>query len=251
MTDISFIFGQLRDTEKVGKINALSVKECLSIAEGDIKKMLTRLDGEVCWRQNDECVNHWNACVEGFSIGHVSGSVLVDIYVQGDSTDEDFVIPYTRFTNPKGFFVKSPLHSFNARFDPDETASAIRHLLKEFVRRSWTDKAKIDRQKLVQQLQDNHQVKNSVTNEYYRRYHMSCDLSRYSSKTDVAAYLAYFEAQEKLRAYIDEHAEELIGKTDEELKTIYSQVFNGHAREFRQNFTDTDFKEWRSRQFFF
>lgn len=247
MANINFIYGNTSDTKKYETINAMSESELLSLSEEDLKSIVAKLGNKVSWGQQRECSNHWNAWIEGMSIGGQSGRLLFDVYVQGDSTDENYDEYFREFRG--GYRGKSDYHGFNVQFDRDEVASVIRFLLKEFVRIKWTDREKIARAKLVSELKS-YKVINPVVNEYYREYNLRHDLNKYSNTYDVAKHKSYYFAKDKLYEFIEQNAEELYGKSEEELIAIYKKEFYAQAKTFRDNFTDQDFREWRSHQWF-
>lgn len=85
-------------------------------------------------------------------------------------------------------------------------------------------------------------------NEFYEKLDLwHNEISRYSNRYSVVRRKGYYYGQEKIEEYIKEHAEELAGKSTEELQDIYRKVFEKAYDEFDKTF---DFYKWRSEQTF-
>lgn len=224
MTNISFIYSNIADTDKVKEIDALSVNEMLRVSEGDMANMVNDLGGKVRWGQNDSAYNDWNAWVVGIRVHN--GKVLLNIYVQGDSTDEDYEEHYSRFCNSNGYSGTSDYRGFKVRFSAYEVASTIRFFLKEYVRRMWTDRKKIDREREKKKfLGDISLIVRDCKNRLYQR------VGYHNFTGNYPKYDRYCKCEDYLRGWLDGNWESLVGKDKEEIEGAIWEVLDTKWRE--------------------
>ena len=173
--------------------------------------------------------NNWNSLVEGV-YRNEKGTLFVDIYFQDDSTDtNDSEYFDTFFSSASNVRVTSRLGS--AVYSYDERAEVMRSIVIDYIYWKVIDREKIERAEKIEKLKD-YRIINPILNKFYNDNRLRYKTHIYMYGGKCAEYEAYKKGEKDLNAYIVSNVDNLDGKTNEELTSIYTEVFNNAANEY-------------------
>jgi hypothetical protein len=172
--------------------------------------------------------NNWNSLVEG--VYRSNGKLFVDIYFQDDSTDtNDSEYFDTFFSSASNVRVTSRLGS--AVYSYDERAEVMRSIVIDYIYWKVIDREKIERAEKIEKLKD-YRIINPILNKFYNDNRLRYKTHLYMYGKECVEYDAYTKGKKDLDAYIVSNVDNLDGKTNEELTSIYTEVFNNAANEY-------------------
>ena len=172
--------------------------------------------------------NNWNSLVEG--VYRSNGKLFVDIYFQDDSTDtNDSEYFDTFFSSASNVRVTSRLGS--AVYSYDERAEVMRSIVIDYIYWKVIDREKIERAEKIEKLKD-YRIINPILNKFYNDNRLRYKTHIYMYGGKCVEYEAYKKGEKDLDAYIVSNVDNLDGKTNEELTSIYTKVFNNAANEY-------------------
>jgi hypothetical protein len=173
--------------------------------------------------------NNWNSLVEGV-YRNEKGTLFVDIYFQDDSTDtNDSEYFDTFFSSASNVRVTSRLGS--AVYSYDERAEVMRSIVIDYIYWKVIDREKIERAEKIEKLKD-YRIVNPILNKFYNDNRLGYKTHLYMYGKECVEYDAYTKGKKDLDAYIVSNVDNLDGKTNEELTSIYTEVFNNAANEY-------------------
>ena len=219
--------------EQIEKIKAMSNSQAIALGKSMINEILSKAkDGWYHITNSRRVGNHWNSVVEGVYKGS-KGGIFVDVYVQDDSTDTN-VCEYfnTFFGNDSSIVVRS--NCGNARYDYEERANVMRSILIDYLYWDIIDREERERKQKVASL-FNYTLVNPILNEFYEYYGLKYKYSTWAYGGKSREYDAYLYAKKALQKYTQDNADELLGKSDEELTKIYRKFFSNAMDEYFKN----------------
>ena len=173
--------------------------------------------------------NNWNSLVEGV-YRNDKGTLFVDIYFQGDSTDCNNSEYFdTFFSSASNVRVTSRIGS--ATYSYKERAEVMRSIVIDYIYWKVIDRDEIERAEKIKKLKD-YRIINPILNKFYNDYRLKYKTYLYMYGKECVEYEAYKKGEKDLNAYIVSNVDNLEGKTGEELASIYTEVFNNAAREY-------------------
>lgn len=208
---------QLADHIKKADLNNYPVENLKAIAR-EIKD--SRGDVRV-----PKVYNGWNAWFTGIYVGR-SGRLLANVYVQGDSTDEEDCAYWYDFTH--GMCVTSN-HGFRYRFDRDEIAECVKAVLERYLYVKFDGKEEIALAKRKAEVTSDWETINKVVDHFYDRLDSGVRVNMFYpsrlSSWGKAQYDRYHEGKKVLNDYISEHWKELLPMSKAERVEVYKKVF--------------------------
>ena len=163
----------------------------------------------------------WNSYVEAVHLSS-KGNVLVEIYVQGSSTDTSMMEYWANFVRPYNYSSNDNHLGISVRYTPTQIAEVVRNTLKVCVWKLYSQAAK---EKDIIASISNYTIINPVVNYFYDKYRLKYKYSTWAYGGKCREYDAYNNAEKVLKSYIKENYKELYGKSKEELIEIYKKVF--------------------------
>lgn len=217
--------------EQIEKINKMSDSDVIAYGKKHINGIMDDVankDGQYHISNDRRKGNNWNSLVEG--VYRSNGKLFVDIYFQGDSTDwNDSEYFDTFFSSASNVRVASRIGS--ATYSYSERADVMRSILIDYLYWKVIDRDKIERAEKIKKLKD-YRIINPILNKFYEDYRLRYKTSLYMYGKECVEYDAYKKGEKDLDEYIVNNVDSLDGKTNEELTTIYTKVFNNAASEY-------------------
>ena len=222
-----FIFGRTKAEKKLQVLDAMSDNDIRKTSDATILRIYKECRGKDSdgkpndrfWIKSDRRAgNNWNSTIE--FIYEYKGKAMVCLYVQNSSTDTSTCDSYTNFNYGSKYNGSCRLGSFT--YDADEIAGVIRCILKEFVYYKYIERAERERREKVAALL-HWKIYNPVANHFYDEWRCKYDggyPGAPHSRID-----RYHRAEKAVKDYVQEHADELFGKSAEELQAIYRRIF--------------------------
>ena len=238
LEEVLFTNGDL--SEKVSFINDMVVSELMEVKKPLVKSIVEKCgENGTLWIDRKRRVeNGWNSSVDNVSV--YNGDVYVEIYVQDAHTDTSMSEEFNKFFRKGEYFSRDNRLNVGVDYKEGQKAEVMRSILLECVYQQFCDE--VQREKIVSKL-SHYSIINPVLDYFYRKWDLwHRQISRYSSNEDIIKNKAYHNGEKKIKEYIKENAEQLIGKTNEELQDIYKKVFLDSYEEFKKNF---NVAEWR------
>lgn len=218
--------------ELIETIKKMSDSEAIAYGKKHIKGIMDDAADKYGWyRISNERRkgNNWNSLVEGV-YRNEKGTLFVDIYFQDDSTDtNDSEYFDTFFSSASNVRVTSRLGS--AVYSYDERAEVMRSIVIDYIYWKVIDREKIERAEKIEKLKD-YRIINPILNKFYNDNRLKYKTHLYMYGRECVEYDAYTKGKKDLDAYIVSNVDNLDGKTNEELTSIYTEVFNNAANEY-------------------
>ena len=230
-----FVFGRAKAEKKVEVLDSLNGTELRKATDATILRIYKECrgkdsDGKPYDRfhiNNDRRAgnllggtNFWNSLIE--FIYEYNGRAYICFYVQNSSTDSSECVSYDRFksgTEYRGYCDR--LNTY-FRYDSEDIANVIRCILKEFVYYKYIERTERERrEKIAKAL--HYKIYNPVCNQFYDEWrckYESGGVFRSTPRLD-----RYHRAEKAVKNYVEEHIDELDGKSVEELQDIYRRIF--------------------------
>lgn len=215
-----FIFGNASAADKLNTVKSMS--------DNDIRQTTLNTLTRICKECMDEYGtfrirhdrregNDWNSLVDGLYLGK-SGKLCVDVYHQSTSTDTN-TLEYASEFFGRGRF-RGNTHLGTYIYDESDKVKVLRSILLEYVYYTYVEKDERTRKECVDKLL-HHSIVNPVLNVFYNKLgprHISLDWDKENRRK-------YYDGQKAIRKYAEEHVEELLGKSKEQLQLKYMEVF--------------------------
>ncbi len=215
--------------EQIEKINKMSDSDVIAFGKKHVNGIMddaANKYGRYYISHDRRKGNNWNSLVEGL-YRNKEGKLFVDIYFQDDSTDtNDSEYFDTFFSSASNVRVTSRICS--ATYSYDERADVMRSILIDYLYWKVIDREKIERAEKIEKLKD-YRIINPILNKFYNDNRLKYT-AIYGGK--CVEYDAYKKGEKDLDEYITNNVESLDGKTNEELTSIYTKVFNDSTRKY-------------------
>lgn len=227
--------------EKKSYIENMVVDELMEVKKSVVKSIIDKCGyNNRFWINNRfRQGNHLNSFVEFLYISN--GNVFVGIYVQNTKTDTTMIDSFDRFFGRGEYYSRDNYLIEVVDYKECDKAEVMRSILLSCIYWLFNDEAQ--RGRLVSKL-GNYYIVNPVLDYFYKEWNLgNRTISRYSSRDCVVKNKSYYYGKNKLNEYINDHVEELVGKSNEELQAIYKKVFVNAYNEFDKTF---DYNKWRS-----
>ena len=224
-----FIFGRTKAEKKLQVLDAMSDNDIRKTSDATILRIYKECRGKDSdgkpndrfWIDNKRRAgNNWNSTIE--FIHEYKGKAYISFYVQNTKTDWGENVSYERFKAGTEFRGYSDYLNTYFRYDADDIANVIRCILKEFVYYKYIERAERERREKVAALL-HWKIYNPVANHFYDEWRCKYDggyPGAPHSRID-----RYHRAEKAVKEYVQEHADELFGKSAEELQAIYRRIF--------------------------
>ena len=224
-----FVFGRTKAEKKLEVLDTLSKQELRKVTDKTILRIYKECrgkdsDGKPYDRFRIDCSrragNNWNSTIE-FIYEH-RGKAYLCLYVQNCSTDTSECVMYDRFNGETEFRGFSDRLNTSFKYDSTDIANVIRCILKEFVYYKYIERAERERREKVAALL-HYKIYNPVCNQFYDEWR--CKYEGYGFNCSTPRTDRYHRAEKAVKEYVEEHADELFGKSAEELQVIYRRIF--------------------------
>jgi hypothetical protein len=222
-----FIFGRTKAEKKLQVLDAMSDNDIRKTSDATILRIYKECRGKDSdgkpndrfWINCDRRAgNNWNSAIE-FIYEH-KGKAMVCLYVQNSSTDTSTCDSYANFNYGSRYNGSCRLGSFT--YDADEIADVIRCILKEFVYYKYIERAERERKERIAKVL-HWKIYNPVCNQFYDEWR--CKYEGYGFNCSTPRTDRYHRAEKAVKEYVEQHIDELDGKTTEELQAIYRKIF--------------------------
>lgn len=224
------VFSNTPSENKLHYIKTLSKEEIRETTESTILRIYNECHGDrdKFYIDSDRRVGNrlgsssgfWNSLVE-YIYKH-NGHAYIGFYVQNTKTDWGESVSYNTFTSRSEFSGYCDYLHTSFRYDSTDVANVIRCILAEYVYYTEIEKAERERKKKMETIGGN-DVLAPVFNYFFSDLRL--DKLPWSYMTTTSDYTYYCNGKKAVQKYIEEHAEELFGKTKEELIALYKEVF--------------------------
>ena len=238
----------LTPEEKLGTISKMSDREVLAVSKDIFIRILRECgtkDGEHCHfgiatkRMEG---NNWNSRVE--SISTYNNNLYIDLYLQNTSTDTTEPVLFGEFLRGDKYIHYSENLGMRATFYSADKARVVRCIISEYIYFKYIEKDEREKNKRIAELL-HWKIVNPVLNHFYEKWDLwhRGDIGKYSSDESIILKVGYNNSNSKIKEYVKNHLEELIGKSVEELQAIYTKVFEDNMKEFRKNFDVSAYRQ--------
>lgn len=223
-----FVFGRTKAEKKLEVLDSLNGTELRKATDATILRIYKECrgkgsDGKPYDRfriANDRRAgNNWNSTIE--FIYEYKGKAHICFYVQNSSTDSSECVSYENFKSRSEYCGYCDRLNERFRYDYDEITNVIRCILKEFVYYKYIERAERERrEKIAKAL--HYKIYNPVCNQFYDEWRCKYEMHSWSSTPRLDR---YHRAEKAVKTYVEEHIDELDGKSVEELQDIYRRIF--------------------------
>ena len=224
-----FIFGRTRAEKKLQVLDSMSDADICKVSNASILRIYKECRGKDSdgkpndrfWINSKRRVgNNWNSTIE--FIHEYRGRACIEFYVQNTKTDWGESVEYNTFKSGTEFRGYSEHLGTSFRYDSNDIANVIRCILKEFVYYKYIEKAERERREKFNAIAG-WKVLNPVYNYFYDEWR--CKYQGGYPGAPHSRIDRYHRAEKAVKDYVQEHADELFGKSAEELQAIYRRIF--------------------------
>lgn len=230
-----FIFGRTKAEKKLQVLDAMSDNDIRKTSDATILRIYKECRGkdsdgkpnDKFYIKNDRRAGNclggsrfWNSTIE--FIHEYRGKACIEFYVQNTKTDWSESVDYDRFKSSTEFRGYCDHLDTYFRYDSTDIANVIRCILKEFVYYKYIERAERERREKVAALL-HYKIYNPVANQFYDEWR--CKYEGYGFNCSTPRTDRYYRAKKAVNDYVQEHADELFGKSAEELQAIYRKIF--------------------------
>lgn len=212
----ALIFSEMGAEDKLKAIASMSDADTREIQNVTILRILKECSnkyGSFYIESERRKGNNWDSVVKGLEL--VNGRPFVNVYVQNTKTDTNVFVHFSEFTKDETFYGRSDVGSY--QYTAREKADVVRSILSEYVYWEYIEKDEREKRQKVAKL-THWTIVNVVYNEFYEKWRCG----NYGREKELARYHRCVKA---VQAYAEEHADELFGKSEEELQAVYREVF--------------------------
>jgi hypothetical protein len=160
--------------------------------------------------------NNWNSNIE--FIYEYNGRPCVCLYIQNSSTDSSITKSFAEFKRG-GTWYGHIAGSYS--YHTDDVARVIRGIIAEYVYWKYIEKAERERKERIAKVLD-WRIYNPVCNQFYDEWRCKYEMH---SWRDTPRLDRYHRAEKAVKEYVEQHIDELAGKSVEELQAIYRRIF--------------------------
>jgi len=229
-----FIFGRTKPEKKLEVLDSLSGAELRNATNETILRIYKECrgkdsDGNPRDRfmiENDRRAGNrlggrgfWNSLIE--FIYEYNGRAYIMFYVQNTKTDSSEGVSYTTFKSGAEYRGYCDYLGTYFRYDSNDIANVIRCILKEYVYYTYIEKPERERKERIAKVL-HYKIANPVWNQFYNEWRCKYEDSWRGSTPNTDR---YHRAADAVRKYVEEHIDELDGKSAEELQAIYRRIF--------------------------
>lgn len=229
MATINLFDKNIQPQEKLDFINKLSAQDLRTrVGSNIILRIIKETigDRDRHYIKSDRCAgNDWNSNID-FIYEH-NGKPYLCLYVQNSSTDSSTCVSFEDFNRREYYNGYCENINTNFRYSPTEIANVIKCILIDYVYYSQIEANERKQQEVVDKLL-HYSIVNPVCNYFYDKLgprHICLGWQKDKRK-------AYDEGNNAVKEYAMKHVSELIGKSKEELISIYKQVFRDEAKKY-------------------
>lgn len=218
-----FIFGRTKAEKKLAVLDSLSDADIRKATSATILRIYNECHGDrdrFYISSDRRAGNNWDSTIE--FIYEWKGNAMICLYVQNSSTDSSECEYYNTFNSGNRY--NGYCDHLNKRFtyDANDIANVIRCILKEYVYYTYIEKAERERKERIAKVL-NWKIYNPVCNQFYDEWRCKYESGGWNSRTPNKD--RYHRAEKAVKAYVEEHIDELDGKSVEELQNIYRNIF--------------------------
>ena len=217
-----FLFGRTKAEKKLEVINNLSVRDLLNVTDATILRIYNECHGDrdrfyLDSKRRAKAGNNWNSNIE--FIYEYNGRPCVCLYIQNSSTDSSITKSFAEFKRGGTWYGHiAGSYSYNA----DDVARVIRGILAEYVYWKYIEKAEREIKERIAKVLD-WKIYNPVCNQFYDEWRCKYDGGYPGAPHDRID--RYHRAEKAVKEYVEQHIDELAGKSVEELQAIYRRIF--------------------------
>ena len=224
-----FIFGRTKAEKKLAVLDQLSGNDLRKATNETILRIFKECRGkdddgkprDKFYISNKRAAgNNWNSTIE--FIHEYKGRACIEFYVQNTKTDWGESVDYNTFKNGTEFSGYCSHLGTTFRYNSKDIANVIRCILKEFVYYKYIERAEREHREKIAALL-HYKILNPVLNKFYADWRCRFDGGYPGAPHDRID--RYHRAEKAVKGYVAEHADELTGKSAEELQKIYSNIF--------------------------
>jgi hypothetical protein len=216
-----FLFGRTKAEKKLEVINNLSVRDLFNVTDATILRIYKECHGDrdrfyLNSERRAKAGNNWNSNIE--FIYEYNGRPCVCLYIQNSSTDSSITKSFAEFKRG-GTWYGHIAGSYT--YHTDDVARVIRGIIAEYVYWKYIEKAERERKERIAKVLD-WRIYNPVCNQFYDEWRCKYESGgwRDTPNTD-----RYHRAEKAVKEYVEQHIDELAGKSVEELQAIYRRIF--------------------------
>lgn len=217
-----FIFGRTKAEKKLEVIKATSDAEMHSVRPETILRIYKECRGDrdrfYIDRQRARG-NNWNSTIE--FIYEYKNKPYLCLYVQSCSSDSSTCVSFSEFNGRSYHGYCENLH-MNFTYSSIDIADTIRCILEEYVYWKYIERVEREKRERIGRLL-HYKIFNPVLNQFYDEWRCKYEGFGWGSPTPRTD--RYHRAKKAVKAYVEEHVDELMGKSTEELQAIYKQIF--------------------------
>lgn len=224
-----FLFSRTRAEKKLETIKQMSDEEIRKATSETILRIYKECRSKDCdgkpndrfWIASNRRVgNNWNSTIE--FIYENNGKACLCLYVQNSSTDSSTCESYDTFNRYNRY--EGYCHNLNKHFtyNADDIARTIRCILMEYVYWKYIEKDERERKEKVNKLL-HYKIFNPVLNKFYEDW--GCKYQGGYPGAPHDRIDRYHRAEKAVKSYVEVHADELMGKSVDELQGIYKDIF--------------------------
>ena len=220
-----FLFGRTRAEKKLETIKAMSdadIRKATSVTILRIYKECKEKGRDRFYISSDRRVgNNWCSTIE--FIYEYKGKPMLCLYVQNSSTDSSECVSYIEFNGANRYngYCRNLGKSFT--YDSSDIARTIRCILMEYVYWKYIEKAERERSENIRKVLYEVGKFGKVCDYFYDDWRCKYEMGGWNSPTPRTN--RYYRAKKAVVSYVEEHLDELIGKTSEEVQSIFKQIF--------------------------
>ena len=230
-----FVFGRTKAEKKLEVLDNLSGNELRKATNETILRIFKECRGkdsdgkpyDKFYIKNDRRAGNclggsrfWNSTIE--FIHEYRGKACIEFYVQNCKTDWSESVDYDRFKANTEFRGYCDHLDTYFRYDSTDIANVIRCILKEFVYYKYIERAERERKERIAKVL-HWKIYNPVCNQFYDEWR--CKYEGYGFNCSTPRTDRYHRAEKAVKEYVEQHIDELDGKTTEELQAIYRKIF--------------------------
>lgn len=216
-----FLFGRTKAEKKLEVINNLSVRDLFNVTDATILRIYKECHGDrdrfyLNSERRAKAGNNWNSNIE--FIYEYNGRPYVCLYIQNSSTDSSITKSFAEFKRG-GTWYGHIAGSYS--YHTDDVARVIRGIIAEYVYWKYIEKTERERKERIAKVLD-WKIYNPVCNQFYSEWRCKYESGgwRDTPNTD-----RYHRAEKAVKEYVEQHIDELVGKSVEELQAIYRRIF--------------------------
>ena len=219
-----FLFSRTRANKKLEVIKAMSdndIRKTNAATMLRIYKECKKSGGDRFYIDSNRRVgNNWCSTIE--FIYEWKGRPYLCLYVQNSSTDSSTSVSFDEFNRYNRY--EGYCENLNKHFtyDSDDIARTIRCILSEYVYYKYIERQARENRERIESLL-HYKIVNPVYDYFYDEWRCKYQGGYPGAPHDRLD--RYYRAKKAVESYAAEHVNELVGKSTEELQTLYKKIF--------------------------